>query len=468
MSATQTPVQPEIGALTPRTRRLLDRVDAMAQLPPEQASVEVAALQSDIAVLLGATSNFKNQAEAERELCKRKLGELEPKLAEMRDHDAALRRDADALQARIAQCDRTSAELESQQGQLARDLDDLNRRMGERARKLEELKSWWWVPGYGQYLAIRTLVDNDIGEVKSLQDNLGHVARGLGDTHARRAAVLANLETVRVELSRVANTRSSLEHSLGLLRAEHLRVRHNWDFAVQAFGFWSELSAIASAAGERSANIAVFLEYMAKTTAAPAPEGGVMTFRPLRDALLDFARLYDEAYDTVLNPMTTIASYPLLSGAQLEDVVGGNGPLYASGALLMTPELRELDVRRFTISVEFDPAGFPPNVPILVVGDGACTVALDEARRPQLNHPFNKGRKVETASRELALGQRYEAKLRYDGPSHTLALFINDERVCTVETVLGVVTRQCRIGVGIVAGSYGNLKIKSSPLPSPQ
>ncbi|MFT8112802.1 hypothetical protein ACMYL8_23160, partial [Salmonella enterica subsp. enterica serovar Enteritidis] len=69
--------------------------------------------------------------------------------------------------------------------QLAMQMDDLQRRLHERRQKLEELKRWAWVPGYGAYLAIRTLVDGDIQEERNLMERLGDKHRELIHNHEK-------------------------------------------------------------------------------------------------------------------------------------------------------------------------------------------------------------------------------------------------------------------------------------------
>ena len=60
-------------------------------------------------------------------------------------------------------------------------LIEISGRMQERERKLKELTQWFWVPGYGQYLAVRTLADKDIESYKSEINSLNDQNRLMQD-----------------------------------------------------------------------------------------------------------------------------------------------------------------------------------------------------------------------------------------------------------------------------------------------
>src|SRR5262249_32665790 len=97
--------------------------------------------------------------------------------------------------------------------------------LDQRQQKLKELESWWWVPGYGQHLGIRTLVDGDIETYESLAGTLRDAGQRLRDSQAAAAAanaLRANLESSRnatlATLNDLKRMRVDTERELGDLK----------------------------------------------------------------------------------------------------------------------------------------------------------------------------------------------------------------------------------------------------------
>jgi len=132
---------------------------------------------------------FRARADSEHKVCLANVTTLEKRIGDLsQEEDRSKKRLAD-LDAKIAAADKnrnlTAKEIERLQGELRK----TNDRLRERQRKMNELKTWWWVPGYGQYLAVRTLVDEDIQQSRNLQGTIGDQMRQLNSNQASMQAI---------------------------------------------------------------------------------------------------------------------------------------------------------------------------------------------------------------------------------------------------------------------------------------
>ena len=104
-------------------------------------------------------------------------------------------------------------------------LNEIAARMQERERKLKELQDWWWVPGYGQYLGIRTLADKDIeayqSQINSLQDQsrlMQDQEQALAAAEQARAKLAADSEVSQRTLTGLRQMRDTAQADLGRLK----------------------------------------------------------------------------------------------------------------------------------------------------------------------------------------------------------------------------------------------------------
>jgi hypothetical protein len=111
-----------------------------------------------------------------------------------------------------------------------------------RQAKLDELQKWYWVPGYGSYLGIRTLADKDSQE-------LNRVARTLQEQQALKNASAERLRTAQAAWTNLAAERSHLvaERSAATAMRDNLdqrmkAAREATVFLIDAKQFWSDVA----------------------------------------------------------------------------------------------------------------------------------------------------------------------------------------------------------------------------------
>jgi hypothetical protein len=117
--------------------------------------------------------------------------------------------------------------------------------LAERQRKLEELQKWCWVPGYGQYLAGRTLVDRDVQESMRLYSSFAELESKIRENQISVAALSneeARLNGIKAqhesEKGKLEAFREELRQSLG-------RVKQLLVFFGEVAKFWGELKVLA-------------------------------------------------------------------------------------------------------------------------------------------------------------------------------------------------------------------------------
>jgi len=113
-------------------------------------------------------------AVAEQKKCLEQVKSFDTKLGDISLQRNEFDRRGDELRVSLArsaeQQKNSSAEIEK----LRADVERTRASMAGLEHNFELLRKWWWVPGYGQYLAIKSLVDGEITQHRSLLEELNH------------------------------------------------------------------------------------------------------------------------------------------------------------------------------------------------------------------------------------------------------------------------------------------------------
>jgi len=200
--------------------------------------------QSSWCELKRTSEYFRVMAERQADLCQSRVAELIDRINDLYQNQKALEKTLGQLQAEFAQAAKddelTSAEIANLKTRIRENQRDL----AERERKLQELRDWWWVPGYGLYLAIRAAVDNDEARAASLIVDLDLLSRDLG----KNSASVAGLRELQVRLKTQAETASWSGDSLKQMREDlHGKVgarKGTVVFFVEARSFWDQVQRI--------------------------------------------------------------------------------------------------------------------------------------------------------------------------------------------------------------------------------
>jgi hypothetical protein len=189
-----------------------------------------------------AVASLQGEAKGAFDRCVAAVGELDSKIG-----------DIDTTKERIAndiQTTENKLKVAVLNGDIAgNEITDIERAMAAligsldaRQAKLDELQKWYWVPGYGSYLGIRTLADKDSQE-------LNRVARTLQEQQALKNASAERLRTAQAAWTNLAAERSHLvaERSAAAAMRDNLdqrmkAAREATVFLIDAKQFWSDVA----------------------------------------------------------------------------------------------------------------------------------------------------------------------------------------------------------------------------------
>ncbi len=113
------------------------------------------------------TGRYEKACEESREKIDRR--------AQLYDKADALSRKQAEQEVRLAEAERVALEYENLSEQARQECERLEQRKNDLKREAEEqnekLKKWWWVPGYGQYLAFDKLFNDLESSERCARDN---------------------------------------------------------------------------------------------------------------------------------------------------------------------------------------------------------------------------------------------------------------------------------------------------------
>jgi multidrug efflux pump subunit AcrA (membrane-fusion protein) len=159
--------------------RLLAAADKLQAGDRQGAKSLLQGMQSEVSLLTQVTGYFREQANREYGRCVTHIADLNTRVADLSNQEDALNVKIQDIEAQLVNIETRKQLTEEEIKKLRTSLSATEQLLAERRRKLHELEKWWWVPFYGAYLAIRTTVDNDIGNYNSLRNTLIDSSRRL-------------------------------------------------------------------------------------------------------------------------------------------------------------------------------------------------------------------------------------------------------------------------------------------------
>jgi hypothetical protein len=217
----------DYAALTQTTvSQLVSALDLYRRNRTAEAQAQLSRLGPGLAQLKGVADHYRDLANAEHDRCMTRVVELEQRTSDLYQEEEKVEKAMGDLDAEIAGLSGKVQVAGQEVQRLNASLIDISARMQERERKLKELTQWWWVPGYGQYLAVRTLADKDIEAYKSEVNSLTDQNRVMQDQQqavavaeeARRKLAI-DREASRKTVEGLRQMRTELEADLGRLKA---------------------------------------------------------------------------------------------------------------------------------------------------------------------------------------------------------------------------------------------------------
>jgi len=171
---------------------------------------------------------------------------LSNQVADSKTQLSELKRNIRDLKSEIESIESKKINLSVRKEQLRATVILLEASLNARRKKLEELKKWFWVPGYGQYLSIRTLVDGDIQGLKNTTHDLRNYSRQLKNSENVLRQLQSGLEAMDGQVSDMESRNSQLRQLKDRADAELARAKKRAAFLIDAKSFMASMSAMAS------------------------------------------------------------------------------------------------------------------------------------------------------------------------------------------------------------------------------
>ena len=299
--------------------RTLQTIDQLSVAERAIAAGDFSGAQTALDGIGSDIDGLVQNAAAFREVANQELGRCGSRVQDLDRRIGEIRTEQDRVNTEIAGLEETLAAASERQRLSAEHITEINQRiaaaqaaLAEKARRLDELQRWWWVPGYGLYLSIRTLADHDIEEVNSLSNSLndegvrlnqaGASLRDDGQLKAQlveqiRADTAASLQLVAMHDQATTHMRELRAMALFLTEAEAFWLKAASVLGVTARGAAGDLQLLTSLLGKDLTLTEFDEEFQpGKTT--------------MREALLGFAAAVDDGSSFLLDASTDYCGGP--------------------------------------------------------------------------------------------------------------------------------------------------------------
>ena len=221
--------------------RLLAAADKLQAGDRQGAKSLLQGMQSEVSLLTQVTDYFREQANREYGRCVTHIADLNTRVADLSNQEDALNVKIQDIEAQLVNIETRKQLTEEEIKKLRTSLSATEQLLAERRRKLHELEKWWWVPFYGAYLAIRTTVDNDIGNYNSLRNTLIDSSRRLSVNMQELQTITSMKATLDREKAVVSKTHSDLRLMRIGAEADLGNLNDDAVFLTEADAFWDRV-----------------------------------------------------------------------------------------------------------------------------------------------------------------------------------------------------------------------------------
>lgn len=181
-----------------------------------EAQAKLSSMRSLLSKLAGLAERFRELANREHARCMERITDLERRTSDLFQQQEQIFAQIADLDGQIASAAGSAGVASAQIAELNAKIQGSVAALDQLEQKLKELKSWYWVPGYGPYLATRTLVDGDAASYASLAAILRDAGGRLRDSQA--ASQAAN--TLRTQLQSSRNATLATINGLKQMRMD--------------------------------------------------------------------------------------------------------------------------------------------------------------------------------------------------------------------------------------------------------
>jgi hypothetical protein len=307
------------GSYGRMTRDALDRLLASAEKlragDPKGAKQVLQGMEGPLAELTAAADFFRERANQEYARCVENIGALDTRIAEIYQQELEVKVKIGDLDAQLENILTKKTLTETEITRLRNSVQITEQKIQERDRKLEELRKWWWVPGYGLYLSIRTLVDDDIGNYNSLKNTLDDASIRMSRHQQELQAANTVREALRRESEFMRKTHLGLQEMRSRAEAELGNLKKSAVFLTDAGIFWKRVIRLLRIDVSQSVELAKEIMNLESlmTRENSAPQFDDLQKRPiveLYESLVSFADTIDQGNNFLMAEGTDFSGGP--------------------------------------------------------------------------------------------------------------------------------------------------------------
>ena len=310
-----------------QTQRIIDQVTQSAELLKQgktrDSQKALLGIASSVKELKTAELNYRELANREHDRCITQIGEFERRIGDIFQQEEELKRRINGLDAELKKSTEdhqlTKTEIDKINVAIAKAQESLR----VRANKMEELRKWWWVPGYGLYLSIRTLVDNDIGEYKSLVNTLNDKAIQMERNQKALQAAQELMNKLPQQIESLKKTRMELSDMRETVRKRLSELKAMAVFLTETEVFWGKLDGLLTITVKgHQEDLKLLYDMLGKEQSSlPEFEDDIIsTNRTLKVALVEFANSLDTGKNFLLKKSTDYCGGPELPAIKAKSV----------------------------------------------------------------------------------------------------------------------------------------------------
>lgn len=286
-------------------QRITEALDLIKSGKSSEAHARLEQIKGPLRLLLTQTEQFRERANNGHQRCVQSQDALEKRINDLYAQRQGEAEKIGKLRADLAEASKHKEHSSAEIARLQTEIDNAAAQLRRTRDKLKELETWWWVPVYGPYLGIRTLVDNDIHihnrAIADLQIYRGHMHR-TQETMNSLHALIADREASIKSTDKVIEGLQTMEQSD---QAKLKELKETAVFLTEADVFWGKAN---NSLGLHGSD---FLETVKRLGEKLAEKRGKGLNNDFRDALIAFAASINNT-DFLLKPSTDYCGGPPL------------------------------------------------------------------------------------------------------------------------------------------------------------
>jgi hypothetical protein len=295
--------------------QLIGAVDLFRDGRVGDAQAKLRAMRASLDKLAGLADQFRELANREHARCMERITDLEVRTSDLFQQQEQIFGQIADLDAQIAAAAGSAQASNAQIAELNIKIQNSVADLQQREQKLKELQSWWWAPGYGQYVSIRTLVDGDIGSYNSLVATLHDANQRLRQSQSASQAANALRENLQSSRNATAATISGLKKMRTDTEGELGDLKRSAVVLTDASILWAKAGNLVTiTAADQLSSLESIQQLLEKASNAPEFDDPTREYAgDLQATLVRFAQSVDNGSNFLFEPASFCGGPPLSS-----------------------------------------------------------------------------------------------------------------------------------------------------------